>query len=630
VSATDFYEISGNKVKPGEVKDIYAYWAPEVIPSAIVGIQNVPYDMEEYYDEFVDKDGNTFDLTKYEYDESHTDSGGKQDRLGLTITAQKNDKGRYVMTYKGGDIVLPDLSMDKDGKTQIHDGFIGWQYYDYGKEETVIARSAVLKQDTINGVRVNGQKFIFTALWADHYAASIWGIDHDYNIYGVTNNGYGKPNYNKSDVQFNAESRVKGANKGVTFGAALGYGTEDSDGVNGVTGTGANRKIASNDFDTKYVRHGPSSGKGCIHKDYIEGGWALIKKNIEDKGGSYYSECLDKGCTVPMFFVGNQTINEVGKFTDATIMAKGVTQPVLNGGSYDFDGYSVTKTTMEASIGKGDGYTSITGVEADTSYVVNGTPDDPSHYGGTSGGNYLYEEYKDSNMPAAMKKIYNALLNPDLKSMIGETPIVYATNSKNDTKGLNNLNYHNGTWTAPTIIDDSSTTYSSADMWWLDHIDNSGYTGTIVDNRSGNVIGNKRAYTYGTTTQRLFIPSAREIYGDCSRYRGGDAYCTVTWGNAKSVYCESVLDFFDGNQFEKFRGYKFVENLWKTQPYVASSIGILDKDTARLNSTGGVITRTPGSSNTKARLTEIDSNGALNTTHYTKGTNGLAPCFRCE
>lgn len=619
VSATDFYEISGNKVKPNEVKDIYAYWAPEVIPSAIVGIQNVPYDMEEYYDEFVDKDGNTFDLTKYEYDESHTDSGGKQDRLGLTITAQKNDKGRHVMTYKGGDIVLPDLSMDKDGKTQIHDGFIGWQYYDYGKEETVIARSAVLKQDTINGVRANGQKFIFTALWADHYAASIWGIDHDYNIYGVTNNGYGKPNYNKSDVQFNAGS----SNHGVTFGAALGY-------AEGVTGTGANRKIASNDFDTKYVRHNPSSGKGCVHDDYIKGGWALIKKNIEDKGGSYYSECLDKGCTVPMFFVGNQTVNELGNITDATIMVSGVTQPVLNGGTYDFNGYKVVKTNMYASTGKGDGYTSIKGGEADTSYLTsaqNPVPDDPGHYGATAGGNYYYKAYNESNMPVAMNKIYNALLNPDLKSMIGETPIVYATNSKDDTKGLNNLNYHNGTWTAPTIIDDSSTTYSPADMWWLDHIDNSGYTGTIVDNRSGNVIGNKKAYTYGTTTAKLFIPSAREIYGDCSRYRGGDAYNNASWGNTTQEDSAYVLDFFDGNQFEKFRGYSFIMNLWNTNTY--TSFG-QNKDTARLNSTGGVITRTPGSSNTKARLTNIDSNGALNTTRYTKGTYGLAPCFRCE
>ena len=338
-------------------------------------------------------------------------------------------------------------------------------------------------------------------------------------VIGVTNNGYGKPNYNKSDVQFNAESRVKGANKGVTFGAALGYGTEDSDGVNGVTGTGANRKIASNDFDTKYVRHGPSSGKGCIHKDYIEGGWALIKKNIEDKGGSYYSECLDKGCTVPMFFVGNQTINEVGKFTDATIMANGVLQPVLNGGTYDFNGYKVVKTNMYASTGKGDGYTSIMGGEADTSYLTsaqNPVPDDPGHYGATAGGNYYYKAYNESNMPVAMNKIYNALLNPDLKSMIGETPIVYATNSKDDTKAKNESNKEgNMTVVAPSTI--SGYKDATSNEWWLDSVRNTGKTGTITDTRVGNT---KKAYQYGTTTGKLFIPSAREIYGDCSKDRG--------------------------------------------------------------------------------------------------------------
>ena len=57
---------------------------------------------------------------------------------------------------------------------------------------------------------------------------------------------------------------------------------------------------------------------------------------------------------------------------------------------------------------------------------------------------------------------------------------------------------------------------------------------------------------------------------------------------------------------------------------------VVPEDNYRVNSTGGVITRTPGASNTKARLTEIDDNGALNPARYTKGTNGLAPCFRCE
>ena len=222
-----------------------------------------------------------------------------------------------------------------------------------------------------------------------------------------------------------------------------------------------------------------------------------------------------------------------------------------------------------------------------------------------------------------MNKIYNALLNPDLKSMIGETPIVYATNSKDDTKAKNELNKEgNMTVVAPSTI--SGYKDATSNEWWLDSVRNTGKTGTITDTRAGDT---KKAYQYGTTTGKLFIPSAREIYGDCSTYRGGLAYCEITWGNLKQIQCQSVLDFFDGNQFEKFKDYKLVENLWGTSAFTKAGH---ERDTGRLNSTGGVITRTPGSSNTKARLTEIDSNGALNTTHYTKGTNGLAPCFRCE
>ena len=513
------------------------------------------------------------------------------------------------------DIILPDLSMSKDGKEQIHDGFIGWQYYDYKAEKMKIDRTVTIDKDEVNGTKINDQKMIYRAVWADHYAASIWGIDHDYNIYGVTNTSYGKPSYNKSDVQMDARS----SNHGVTFGAALGY-------AEGVTGTGAGRTIAENDFDKKYVRHDPSAGKGCIHDDYIKGGWALIRKNIESKGGSYYSECLDKGCTVPVFFVGNQTMNELGNMTDATIRANGVDKPALNGGTYDFNGFTVVKTNMYASTGKGDGYTSIMGTETDTSYLTaaqNPVPDDPGHYGATAGGNYYYKAYNESNMPVAMDKIYNATLNPDLKAMICDTKVVYATNSKDDTKAKNESNKEgNMTVVAPSTISANGT--ATSNDWWLDSIRNTGSTGTITDDRAGNT---KKAYQYGTTTGKLFIPSAREIYGDCSRYRGGDAYNNVSWGSTTQKDSAYVLDFFDGNQFEKFKNYKFLENLWGTSAYTKAGH---ERDTGRLNSTGGVITRTPGASNTKARLTEIDSNGALNTTHYTKGTNGLAPCFRCE
>ena|GEM_PF-4973114 len=561
--------------KNGVVK-LVAKWG-KASPMFNLSINNVADDMMKYYDD-----------------------------LGYNLTDYSNGYELYTALDK--DIVLPDLSYASDGKTQIHDGFIGWMYTDPVTGNSKVDRTVTIPKGSSG-------YFEYKALWADHYAASIWGIDHDYNIYGVTNNGYGKPNYNKSDVQFNAGS----SNHGVTFGAALGY-------AEGVTGTGANRKIASNDFDTKYVRHNPSSGKGCVHDDYIKGGWALIKKNIEDKGGSYYSECLDKGCTVPVFFVGNQTVNELGNITDATIMVSGVTQPVLNGGTYDFNGYKVVKTNMYASTGKGDGYTSIKGGEADTSYLTsaqNPVPDDPGHYGATAGGNYYYKAYNESNMPVAMNKIYNALLNPDLKSMIGETPIVYATNSKDDTKAKNESNKEgNMTVVAPSTI--SGYKSATANEWWLDSVRNTGRTGTITDTRAGDT---KKAYQYGTTTGKLFIPSAREIYGDCSKDRGGYAYCTITWAGTKSVYAEPVLDFFDGNQFEKFKGYEFVGNLWNTNTYTSDGG---NKDTAKLNSTGGVITRTPGSSNTKARLTNIDSNGGLNTTRYTKGTNGLAPCFRCE
>lgn len=611
VSAQTFKDINpALNIGKNTIVDVYALWTNEVIPSCTIGITNVPKDMEAYY--------SNYNLTSYDYED------GSSTKKGVTVYPKKEKAT--------DDVILPDLSLDKDQKTEIHDGFLGWQYYDYENQEMKVSRTVTLSKDKINNVKINGQQFIFTALWADHYAASIWGIDHDYNVYGVDNTTYGTPIYNKNKIEFNGSA----SNQGITFGAALGYNGTDSDGQQGVSTVNGTRTIAENDFDTKYVDHEPSAGKGCIHRDYIEGGWALIKKNLEDKtkGPSYYSECVNEGCTVPMFFWGNQMTIDASKgakirlwdtYTDYTASSCTVYK-----GS---DSFHVERTTMSGFTEKGDGCTSITGPANDTAWQIKGTPDATDHYGGV-GVNYLYEAYDKSNMPTAMNKIYKAILNPDLKSMIQDTDLVFATNSKNDTKGETKAYRHNATFLSPTYLYDSTwaNPWINADMWWLDHVNNSGDTGYIRDRRSGNEIGDKRAYTYATSTGKLFLPSAREIYGDCSSFRGGSAQNIVLWAGETQNNSAYVLDFLDGNQFEKFKNYSFVYNLWNTEQYttINSSIGVLNWDTYRLNSNQGVTTRTPGDSNTKARITTIDNGGNLNPTVYTSAYNGLTPCFRIK
>ena len=651
VSAESFAVYNNNgslshTINGGDTVYLSAIWA-DTRPSVIIGEYNVPGgtsddgDMEEYYK-----------LTKFPIDINN--DGAKEnvnlhydvdsDSGGVEIVGEYDSKSKtWKMNYKGEDFIFPDLSLNEKGE-QIHDGFLGWLYTDPDTGKMKISRTATLTKAQINKSISTNKKFIYKALWADHYAVSLWDINHQYSIDSISEKD-GKPQYGNDKAQ----ADLSGSDEGITFGAALGYNGTASDGSKGVTGYAYNqtRSVASNDFYDKYVRHGTSSSH-CIHRDYINGGWALIAKNIADNGYDYYSECLTNGCTVPVFFAGNGMITEAKQGDGATLNIAGKKIDNIADDSYSVGSFTVNRTQLFGDTGLGDGCTEIVGTAEQTSWqtVANGGTVDPYVYHAGGHYNLWYDSYDKSNVKNRMGEIYNAILNPYLSTMIGGTDIVYATNSKALVKSAGYDTVRNSWYDAYSFKAPASRGSDGKEknnFWWNDSISNGGWItdalGTFPaywnPDRTYNGGTSVQAYTYGIAKdQKLFIPSAKEIYGDCSQTRGGDAYVTLYNGKyAVGPHTEFVLDYLDGNQFEKFKNYSFVTNLFNARSYSAD-LG-MNKDTARLNSanqygSAGIVTRTPGSSNTRARTTSISDEGGLNTACYTYGNNGLAPCFRVD
>ena len=93
-----------------------------------------------------------------------------------------------------------------------------------------------------------------------------------------------------------------------------------------------------------------------------------------------------------------------------------------------------------------------------------------------------------------------------------------------------------------------------------------------------------------------------------------------------------VLDYLDGTQYEKFKSYSFDGNLFLGG--VVSYNGY-KRETGRLNTQNAfgnhnVVLRTPGSSNTRARVTYLYSSGGINTAGFTTADYAVTPCFRIK
>ena len=136
-------------------------------------------------------------------------------------------------------------------------------------------------------------------------------------------------------------------------------------------------------------------------------------------------------------------------------------------------------------------------------------------------------------------------------------------------------------------------------------------------------------YNYRTLSgQNFFLPSAHEIYGSQTDVN----YCKLFMSGYTQEDTAYVLDYLDGTQYEKFKSYSFDGNLFLGG--VVSYNGY-KRETGRLNTQNAfgnhnVVLRTPGSSNTRARVTYLYSDGGLNTAGFTTNDYAVTPCFRIK
>lgn len=167
----------------------------------------------------------------------------------------------YLQTYSNGisevpysskAYTLPDLGEEN--------GFMGWYCESGDVAGTNVGRTYTLPQGSTGTWR-------FIALWADHYAVSVWGINHDDGL----NSG------------------------GIVFGSAM--------------------NTTNNDYDTSYIGNSPSrhvhDGE-CIHNDYVQGGWARVIYYCQNDP-ERYRKCMEYGCTVPVYFYGKNGDMQYGK-----------------------------------------------------------------------------------------------------------------------------------------------------------------------------------------------------------------------------------------------------------------------------------------------------------------------------
>ena len=449
------------------------------------------------------------------------------------------------------------------------DDLIGKEYYEVGGLSKNITLPDLGKEngfmgwlDNMNGSIVRSVSFVpgssgiysYTALWADHYAVSVWGINHDDGL----NSG------------------------GIVFGSAM--------------------NTTNNDYDISYIGNSPSrhvhDGE-CIHNDYVQGGWARVIYYCQNDP-ERYRKCMEYGCTVPVYFYGSNGDFQYGKSIYTAL------------------------TKLGGDTGIGDGATQIDYAK----YQSKGHDDIDHNNGGwrnaEGGKNKEYLGYAASDMPDTLSTLYSALCNSDLKSYMSDSTVRYATQSKSYVKGLWDSSAAGGRMavTAPVTINSDGTTTQGTETIGANF---------IHDLRNGVDSSYKdvEVYNYATISgQKFFLPSAHEIFGSqtdynwCRMFQQGYDYGDTTY----------VLDYLDGEQYEKFKDYSFNGNLFIAS--YGTKYGI-KKDNARLNTknsygTRSVVLRTPGSSLTRARVTYLYSYGGLNTAGFTTQDCAVTPCFRIK
>lgn len=451
---------------------------------------------------------------------------------------QAYTKGISEVPYSSKAYTLPDLGEEN--------GFMGWYCESGDIAGTYVGRTYTLPKGSTGTWR-------FRALWMDHYAVSIWDMNHNDGL----NPG------------------------GIVFGSAM--------------------NTTNNDYDISYIGNSPSrhvhDGE-CIHNDYVQGGWARVIYYCQNDP-ERYRKCMDYGCTVPVYFYGK------------------------NGARYGGKAIYTALTKLGGDIGIGDGATQL-----DYNVYQSKGNDDTDHDTGgwrnASGGkNKEYTAYDNSDMPDKMDELYGALCNSDLKSYISDSTVRFATQSKSYVKGLWDSDAAAGRFNviAPVTINSDGTTTPKSETIGANFIE---------DLRPGaEGFRTVEVYNYRTLSgQKFFLPSAHEIYG--SQTDGNS--CKLFMSGYTQKDTAYVLDYLDGTQYEKFKDYSFNGNLFIAS--YGTKYGV-KKDNARLNTQNAfgnhnVVLRTPGSSNTRARVTYLYSDGGLNTAGFTTNDYAVTPCFRIK
>ena len=312
---------------------------------------------------------------------------------------------------------------------------------------------------------------------------------------------------------------------------------------------------------------------------------------------------MEYGCTVPVYFYGSNGDFQYGKSIYTAL------------------------TKLGGDTGIGDGATQIDYAK----YQSKGNDDTDHNNGGwrnaEGGKNKEYLGYAASDMPDTLRTLYSALCDSDLKSYMSDSTVRYATQSKSYVKGLWDSSAAGGRMAvvAPVTINSDGTTTKGTETIGANF---------IHDLRNGVDSSYKdvEVYNYATISgQKFFLPSAHEIYGS-QNSNGWHNYCELF--DASYVYGDSsyVLNYLDGDQYEKFKSYSFNGNLFIA---ANASYNGIKKDNLRLNTqnsygTRSVVLRTPGSSLTRARVTYLYSYGGLNTAGFTTQDYAVTPCFRIK